>query len=61
MKRYLKKDWLRTDAGRDNNVRLVKGRCQCHNAFAITASSEKTVFAFDFFDTLHVLKSCNDA
>ena len=32
-----------------------------HNAFAMSASLDKTAFAFHFFDTLYILKSCNDA
>ena len=32
-----------------------------HNSFATSSSSEKTAFAFDFFDVLYALKSFIDA
>ena len=32
-----------------------------HNVSAKSASSDKTAFVFDVFNTLHVSKTCNDA
>ena len=56
-------DWLHTDAARDiitfnwlHDVANLR-----HNAYAMSAMSDKTAFAFHFFDALYALKSCNGA
>ena len=33
----------------------------CHNAFAMSASLDKTASTFHFFDALHAIKSSHDA
>ena len=42
-------DWLHTDVDRDNNSRLVQSyHRKCHNAFATSASPNKTTIVCEF-------------
>ena len=51
-------DWLHTDVGCDNNFRLVKDATDLrHNTFMVSASSNKTAFAFHLFESLNTLES----
>ena len=53
---------LYTDAVRDKNDHLLNDVANLrHNAFATSARSDKTAFTVHFFDTLHALKSTDDA
>ena len=60
----IEEDWLHTDVGSDKWSNSVSGKMTSLNHVithsATSASSDKTAFAFDFFDVLYDVNFSSD-